>query len=158
MNIKTFVCVMGLLFLVAGIAKLVQQYKRKKRCTAQVKGYISFVPFEAKSEKERKLFKFAKVIGDISQKSARGKKGFSISEAYSEIITYSIDGVEHVTHTGHRSNNTNNYSVGQDVVTIAYDPSDLKRFYILENKKDLTFGIIAVIAGLICVMAPLIPD
>jgi len=109
---------MGLFFLVAGIAKLVQQYNWKKLCTAQVKGYISFDPFEAKSEKERKFIEFVEVIGDISQKSAYGKKGFSISEAYSEIITYSIDGVEHVTHTGHRSNNTNNYSAGQDVVTI----------------------------------------
>ena len=108
MNIKTFVCVMGLLFLVAGIAKLMQQYNRKKRCTAKAKGYVSFIPFEAPSETSKKLLE---IMGDISKNATRGKKGFAISEAYSEVITYSIDGVEYVTHTGHRSNNTDNLTI-----------------------------------------------
>ena len=155
MGIKIFCCLIGLIALVAGICKLVQQYKLKKRCSARVKGHISFVPFEAPSEAQKKLIDF---VGDINNKITRGKKGVAASEVYSEVITYSIDDVQHVTSTGHISSDTRKFSLGQNVVTVVYDPSDPKRFHILENKKDLVFGIITVIVGPILILVPLIPS
>ena len=155
MVIKTIFCLLGLIALATGIFTFVKHYNLRKHCTAQVKGYVSFVPFEARSEKEGQLLNF---VGDISKKVARGKGGFATSEAYSEVITYSIHGVEHVTPTGHVSNDTRKYSAGQNVVTVVYDPSDLKRFYILENENDRNFAIIAVILGpLFVIVSLLIP-
>ena len=152
---KTIFCLLGLIALAIGIFSLVKQYNLRKHCTAQVKGYVSFIPFEAPSETERQVVDF---IGGMVKKATQGEGGFSTSEAYSEVITYSIDGVEHVTPTGHVSTDTRKYSAGQSVVTIAYDPSDLKRFHILENKNDLNFGIVATILGLLFVIiVPLIP-
>ena len=141
---KTIFCLLGLVASVAGVFTLVKQYSLRKHCTAQVKGYVSFIPFKASSEKEAQVFEF---MSKISKKITRVKSELTIRDAYSEVITYSIDGVEHVTPTGHVSEDTRKYSMGQSVVTVAYDPSDLNRFHILENRNDLYFGILTVILG-----------
>ena len=155
MMVKMVFGILGLIALVAGVSKLVQQYNLRRHCTAQVKGHVSFIPFEAPSEAGRKLVGF---VSMLSKKATQGKSGFTTEDAYSEVITYSIDGVEHVTLTGHVSNDTRKYSAGQSVVTVAYDPSDLKRFHVLENKNDLNFGMITVILGPIFVtLAFIIP-
>jgi len=155
MMVKMVFGILGLIALVAGVSKLAQQYNLRKHCTAQIKGYVSFIPFEAPSETGRQLANF---INALSKKDTQGKSGFTTENAYSEVITYSIDGVEHVTLTGHVSNDTRKYSAGQSVVTVAYDPSDLKRFHVLENKNDLNFGMITVILGPIFVtLAFIIP-
>ena len=146
-------CSLGLAALVAGICTFVRQYTLKKRCTTQVRGTLRFIPFEDHSETGSRLRAF---VLEASRKIMREEHGPATCEAYSEILTYSLDGTEYAMPIGHVTSDTRMHSLGQNVVTVACDPSDPTCYYVLENRNTLYFFISTLILGPIFMVVPLL--
>ena len=155
MKTKIFFCVFGVLSLVFGTFWLVHQYKLRKVCTVQVRGDVSFIPYEPGSqyvENTTKIMRFiAKIIGQGKNFEKHG-----MPEMYYEVITFSVNGVERVVKTGHSDDEKFRYSTGQNVVTVAYDPSNPDRYRVLEKEGDIALGVMCVVLGSIFTVIPLI--
>ena len=152
---KIIGCIFGVLFVGLGIYWLIHRYNLRKACTVQVRGDVSFIPYDPDSKdaknamKELKIIKsIAKFIGvekDIEKVEERQKLGIPIM--YYEVITFSVKGVEHVVKTGHRDKDNFKYSMGQNVVTVLYDPSNPDRYRVLEKKGEIIAAVMFVILG-----------
>ena len=159
---KIFGCIFGVLFVVLGIYWLIHQYNLRKVCTVQARGDVSFIPYDPDSKdaknamKELKIIKsIAKFIGvekDVEKVEERQKLGIPVM--YYEVITFSVNGAEHVVKTGHRDKDNFKYSMGQNVVTVAYDPSNPDRYRVLEKEGEIILGVMCVALGSIFAMVP----
>ena len=77
-------------------------------------------------------------------------------EIYYEVITCPVDGIERIVPTGHHSVDNFTYSMGQNVVTVAYDPSRPERYIVLEQEGSIAMGVLCVAPGAVFAMVPLI--
>ena len=145
----------GALIMVLGICWLIHQYKLRKVCTVQARGDVSFIPYEPDSKEGKSAMKELKIIKPIAKFMGAGKEIEKIEELqklgkpimYYEVITFSVNGVEHVVKTGHRDKDNFKYSMGQNVVTVVYDPSNPDRYRVLEKKGEILAAVMCVILG-----------
>ena len=152
----------GVLVLVLGIFWLIHQYRLRKACTVQTRGDVSFIPYDPDSKEYKNAMKELKIIKPISKFIGAGKDVEKIEELqklgipimYYEVITFSVNGVEHVVKTGHRDKDNFKYSMGQNVVTVVYDPSNPDRYRVLEKKGEIIAAVFCVILGSIFAIIP----
>jgi len=118
----------GLVFAGIGGFLLWRDKRLEKACTAQVSGTVK----------------------DVSQSTSYSKKG-GRRTSYRPIFTYSVGGVEYVQQS-HVSSARPKFDVGESV-TVFYDPSSPKRFYVLEEGKSTVAGICFVAVGVVIMIA-----
>ena len=155
---KVFLCILGVLFLGLGIYVLIHRFMLRKDCTVQARGVVSFIPYEPDSKKYIREMKFFKIVKPLAIVLGQGKEVEKIEEReklaqpvmYYEVITFPVNGVERVVKTGHDDDGTFKYSMGQNVVTVAYDPANPDRYRVLEKKGEILGGIVFVFLGSIC--------
>ena len=151
-----FFCIFGVLALVFGTFRLFHHFWLKKTCTIQVRGDVSFLPYKPDSEKKKLALNLLRFISKVAgQRSDVAQLG--TITIYHEVIIYSVDGVERVVPTGHNSIGDDfRYSTGQNVVTVAYDPSNPERYIVLEQEGSISLGVTCIVLGAIFAMIPLI--
>ena len=123
----------GLIFAGIGWFLLWRQKKLKQVCTAQVSGTVK------------------DVTESISHSTGKGKRTGRRRVSYRPIFTYSVEGVEYVQQSIIGSSRPK-FNVGQSV-TVFYDPSSPKRFYVLEEGKSTVAGICFVAVGVVIMIA-----
>ena len=159
MKAKIIFCIFGLFAIIFGIYRLFHHFWLKKTCTVQVRGDVSFIPYKPGSEMKKQLLSFLRFIAKITGMEEEAAKLGTI-DAYYEVITYSVNDVERVVPTGHRDVENVRYSTGQNVVTVAYDPSNPDRYIVLEQEGTIALGVMCVVLGAVFSITPLIlnPD
>ena len=112
---KAFLFILGFVFVCAGVGFFVQENSLKNECTAQTAGVVRDFVSETRSTR------------------SSGGQARRTVVYYHPLVAYTADGVEYVekSHVG----GDKRYAVGQRV-TVFYDPSDPKRFYVLEDASD----------------------
>ena len=159
---KIFACIFGVLALVFGTFWLIHQYRLRKACTVQVRGDVRFIPYEPGSKYVEQAVKVTKIMKPIGRIIGFRKEVEKIEELeklgppvmYYEAITFSVNGVERVVKTGHSGSENFKYSMGQNVVTVAYDPSNPDRYRVLEKEGEIILGVMCVALGSIFAMVP----
>jgi len=125
----------GLIFAGIGGFLLWRQKKLKQVCTAQVSGTVK------------------DITESISYSTGKGKRTGRRRVSYRPIFTYSVEGVEYVQQSIIGSSRPK-FNVGQSV-TVFYDPSSPKRYYVLEEGQSKVLWIILIIVGVaVAMVAP----
>jgi len=138
-------CLTGVLLMSLGMVRLVKRFLLKRACTVQVKARLSFLPCKPGSKEQKSL----KLLAQLQPQTMP-------REAYYEVVTYQVLGVDRVVPTGHLSLDNFRYSTGQNMVTVAYDPFKPSRHSILEKQGSLVPAVIVVVVGAIFAAIPLI--
>ena len=158
MNRTTLFCIFGVISLAFGVFHLFRQLWLRKACTAQTRGDVSFLPYESGAAIQAQLMKLASVLSVITGLESFFAKLCTAAIHY-EVITYSANGVEHVVPTGQYGvRDEFRYSMGQNIVTVAYDPANPARFIVLEKKGTIALGVMCVVIGAVFALVPLIPN
>ena len=141
--------------MVFGTFLLFHHFWLKKVCTVQTRGDVSFFPYESGSKTKEQLIKVGRFATKITGMKKEAAK-LDTMEFYYEVITCTVNGSKCVIPTGHQSTDNFSYSMGQNVVTVAYDPSNPKRYIVLEKEGTIGLGVMCIVLGAAFVILPLI--
>jgi len=127
--IKAIFVLLGLVFVGIGCFLLWRYKKLEKECTAQVGGIVSDYHHSVSFSKKKKR------------------------SSYYPIFKYSVGSIEYVKQSSFGTGSPK-FGVGESV-TVFYDPSNPKRYYVLEEGKPTVTAIIFIVIGVVfAVVAP----
>jgi len=134
-------CLIGVVLLCLGMAGLGKQLWLKRACSVRAKARVSLHPCKPGSKEWKTIL------------LPRGT-----TEAYYEVLTYPVLGVDRVVPTGHLSANNFRYSTAKNLVTVAFDPSKPSRYIILEKEVSLVPSLVCLVTGAVLAALELIPQ